>query len=32
MLLLSILGPQNWSAFIIVIINVNIYGAIEVQI
>ena len=31
-LLLNILGPQNWSAFVIVIINVNIYGAIEIQI
>lgn len=32
MLLLNILGPQNWSAFVIVIINVNIYGATEIQI
>lgn len=31
-LLLNILGPQNWSAFVIVIINVNIYGATEIQI
>lgn len=31
-LLLNILGPQNWSAFVIVIINVNIYAAIEIQI